>query len=137
MLGFDGQHGVRQEVKVGDRRFDMEVLDAAGQRAWLIEVKSVTLARDGVGLFPDAPTGRGAEHLRRLGEIAAAGGRTALIFAVGRRDASRLRPHIAIDPRFGRALRQAVERGLKVLAWRIDAAPDGLYAGPKLGVEWQ
>ena len=32
----------------------------------LVEVKSVTLCREGIGFFPDAPTDRGTRHLREL-----------------------------------------------------------------------
>lgn len=39
----------------------------------LLEVKGVTLARDGAGVFPDAPTQRGTRHVRTLLRAAQAG----------------------------------------------------------------
>ena len=53
---------IRREVTFGDSRLDL-MLEGPGGRCY-IEAKSVTLVEKGVGLFPDAPTVRGAKHLR-------------------------------------------------------------------------
>ncbi len=54
------------EKKYGNSRFDfyMETDNKKG----FIEVKGVTLFRDGKALFPDAPTERGIKHLSELCE---------------------------------------------------------------------
>ena len=44
----------KQERRVGSSRLDF-YLESADERCWM-EVKSVTLVEDGLGLFPDAPT---------------------------------------------------------------------------------
>ena len=49
-------------------------LEGPGGRCY-IEAKSVTLVEKGVGLFPDAPTVRGAKHLRTLETVLEAGHR--------------------------------------------------------------
>ncbi|WP_456477711.1 DNA/RNA nuclease SfsA [Geoglobus ahangari] len=48
-----------KEVKVGSSRIDLLV--SRDGAAKLVEVKGCTLVRDGVALFPDAPTERGGE----------------------------------------------------------------------------
>ena len=58
---FDSPQLVRPETKWGNSRFDFYV-EAAGRKIFL-EVKGVTLERDGLALFPDAPTQRGVKHL--------------------------------------------------------------------------
>ncbi len=55
---------IRPETKHGDSRFDFYI-ETATEKA-LLEVKGVTLERDGVALFPDAPTQRGTKHVEGL-----------------------------------------------------------------------
>ena len=50
--------------------------------------------------------------------MAAAGHRAALVFCVQRDDVAELRPADAIDPVYGRTLREALEAGVEVLAYR-------------------
>ena len=56
---------IRPETKYGDSRFDFYLEDDLGNRAF-VEVKGVTLEYDGHASFPDAPTERGARHVREL-----------------------------------------------------------------------
>ncbi len=49
---------------MGNSRFDIYAVQ--GGREVLVEVKGVTLERDGDVYFPDAPTERGRKHLREL-----------------------------------------------------------------------
>jgi len=55
---------IKPEAKWGNSRFDFYV--EAGTRKIFIEVKGVTLEKNGVVLFPDAPTERGVRHLQEL-----------------------------------------------------------------------
>jgi len=128
---------VRQEVRVGARRFDIALLDASGQPAAYLEVKSVTLARGEMGLFPDAPTVRGASQVRLLGEMAAHGIKTGVIFAAGRPDIRRIAPHREVDPKFAQELSEAASRGLTVLACLVRATPEGLILERQLPVSWE
>ena len=57
---------LRPEVKWGASRFDFAF--SAGNRRGLIEIKGVTLEENAVARFPDAPTQRGARHLRELAQ---------------------------------------------------------------------
>ena len=64
-----------------DSRFDFFLRYNNDQTRYL-EVKSVTLLQDGQGYFPDAKTSRGAKHCDTLGDLAAQGIPTALVFCV-------------------------------------------------------
>lgn len=115
---------VRAEVREGDSRLDF-ALTAAGARH-LIEVKGVTLEKDGHCLFPDAPTLRGAKHLRELARLAREGGCAHLVFVVqmaGMRDVA---PNAAADPAFARALWEAREAGVRLHALSCAVTPDSL-----------
>lgn len=113
-----GYGSIRREVRYGceNSRIDL-LLEGAGRPPCYVEVKNVTAAvADGVGLFPDAVTERGAKHLREMMAVVAGGGRAALVFCVQRGDVGEVRPADAIDPDYGRMLRQARAAGVAVLA---------------------
>lgn len=115
-------------------RFDFEVTDRTAGRV-LVEVKSVTLASGPVAYFPDAVTARGKKHLDELGKLAATGLRTMLIFWVNRSDCVSVRPADWIDPAYGRALRDAVDRGLTVVALGARVERTGIHLDRPLPVD--
>lgn len=110
----------RAEVRHGESRLDFLAGDV------LVEVKSVTLVVDGEARFPDAPTVRGARHVRELAAHARKGGRAMLVFVQQREGGRLVRPHAATDPDFAAALRDAAQAGVQVagLACRVD--PEGV-----------
>lgn len=104
------------EAPLAGSRVDFGLVGPEG--AAYVEVKSVTLVVEGVGLFPDAPTERGRRHLDALMAAVREGARALAVFVVQRPDAVAFRPHDRADPAFGRALRQAVAGGVLVWAYR-------------------
>jgi sugar fermentation stimulation protein A len=109
---------VRAEVKHGGSRFDY-LLEKRG-KPMLLEVKSVTLCEDGHALFPDAPTVRGARHLRELAAARQDGYDVVAFFCIQRPDAEVVSPFDERDPDFGAALRDARRAGVKLLAYRCE-----------------
>lgn len=108
----------RAEVSVGASRFDF--LLRRGTRRRLLEVKSVTLVDNGVGLFPDAVTARGTRHVLELAELTRneADLDAAVLFVLQRDDARRIRAAREIDPDFADALCDARRDGVSVLGRR-------------------
>ena len=105
---------LRSETVHGDSRFDFSfILDG---RKCFLEVKGVTLENDGVCAFPDAPTERGAKHLKGLSKAAAEGYGAYVLFVIQMPDVKYLHPNDATDPAFGEALRQAAKSGVQVLS---------------------
>lgn len=109
--------GARAEVPLGDHRLDLQLFNSLSQVRW-VETKSVTLVSDGVALFPDAPTVRGREHLRLLGELVQKGELAAIVFVVQRGDAEVFAPNESADPDFARILREVAYAGVRVLAYK-------------------
>jgi len=105
---------LRPETRQGDSRFDFS-FRKDGRRCFL-EVKGVTLETDGVCAFPDAPTERGARHLRELTRLAREGYGAYVLFVIQMADVQYLHPNDATDPAFGKALREANAAGVTVLA---------------------
>lgn len=105
---------LRPETVHGDSRFDFSFLRDG--KPCFLEVKGVTLEEDGVCAFPDAPTERGAKHLRGLAEAVRAGYGAYVLFVIQMAEVKYLRPNDKTDPRFGEALRAAAEQGVEILA---------------------
>ena len=112
--GLGNAENIKAETTHGDSRFDFSfTLD--GKQCFL-EVKGVTLENDGICAFPDAPTERGAKHLRGLTQAAKEGCGAYVLFVIQMADVKFLHPNDATDPNFGAALREAAENGVQVLA---------------------
>ena len=115
---------LKAESKHGDSRFDFSfTLDG---RQCFLEVKGVTLENDGVCAFPDAPTERGAKHLRGLTQAANEGYGAYVLFVIQMADVKYLHPNDATDPNLGAALREAADNGVEVLAMDCEIAVDSM-----------
>ena len=112
--GLGPVENLKAETFHGDSRFDFS-FTLEGKPCFL-EVKGVTLENNGICAFPDAPTQRGAKHLRGLTEAAKAGFGAFVLFVVQMDDVRYLHPNDATDPDFGAALREASQNGVQVLA---------------------
>ena len=109
---------LKAETTQGSSRFDFSFIKD-GKKCFL-EVKGVTLEQDGVCAFPDAPTQRGARHLTELAQLAREGYGAYVLFVIQMADVKYLHPNDHTDPAFGKALREAAQAGVQVLA--VDCA---------------
>ena len=122
--GLGPVENLRAETVHGDSRFDFSfTLDG---KPCFLEVKGVTLELGGVCAFPDAPTERGAKHLRGLAKAAAEGCGAYVLFVIQMADVRYLHPNDATDPNFGTALREAAANGVQVLAMDCDVTVDSM-----------
>jgi sugar fermentation stimulation protein A len=80
------------------------------------EIKNVSLAENGVAMFPDAVTERGQKHLQEMMELMEQGFTCEMIYVIQREDCTEFAPADHIDPEYGRILREAVKKGLRVSA---------------------
>jgi len=113
---------LKAEVFRGDSRYDF-AFTKDGRRCYL-EVKGVTLENDGVCAFPDAPTQRGAKHLRGLAEAVKEGCGGYVLFVIQMGDVHYLHPNDVTDPDFGAALREAAAAGVEILAMDCEVTED-------------
>ena len=97
---------IRKEFKIGNSRIDF-LVDGVP-----LEVKGVTLVKDKVSLFPDAPTERGARHVREIIE------HNGIIFFLIFRKAKSFRPNSEMDLKFSKNLSEARKKKLKLLLFR-------------------
>ena len=108
----------------GDSRFDFSFTKEG--KTCFLEVKGVTLETDGVCAFPDAPTQRGAKHLKGLTQLAREGYGAYVLFVIQMADVKYLHPNDATDPAFSAALREAAANGVQVLAMDCAVTEDSM-----------
>ena len=120
--GLGDIENLKPETFHGESRFDF-AFTKDGQPCFL-EVKGVTLENDGVCAFPDAPTERGARHLKELAQAAKDGFGAYVLFVIQMADVRYLHPNDATDPAFGAALREAAAAGVTVLAMDCQVTED-------------
>ncbi len=123
---------VQREVQLGEHRIDFRLSE--GLLSCLIEVKSVTRIVDGVAVFPDAPTERGARHLEILINAARNGQRSAVLFIIQRSQGCAFAPDETIDRSFAQALRQALRLGVEIYAYVCPVTPTGITLGREVPV---
>lgn len=96
-----------------------------------IEVKGVTLIVDGEARFPDAPTERGAKHLKELIKLKKEGNRCVVFFLIQHPIGKFFRPNWENDPIFSQTLNEAYEEGVEILVYRCNNQLDGIELVPE------
>ena len=125
---------LKREVTWGDSRFDFYGVRADGP--FYLEVKGVTLELDGRVYFPDAPTVRGAKHLRELAKLKLSGTDAHVLFIVQMQDVISLQANRETDPAFADALLAAKEAGVGIHAVDCLVTPDSVVANEPVPVEY-
>ena len=115
---------VRPEYAFGRSRVDF-YLERPGGRC-LLEVKGCTLEREGTGWFPDAPTLRGAKHLRELAAARRERWDCCLAFVIAMPKVRQVLPNRETDPAFTQAYEEALAAGVRVLQLPCAVGPDSM-----------
>ena len=123
---------LKREVKYENSRFDL--FYQKGDKKGFIEVKGVTLEEDGVAKFPDAPTERGAKHLRELIKAKEEGYEAAVLFVIQMKGVQEFRPNEERDKNFTEALREAEKAGVEILAYDCRVQVGKVYIDQKVPV---
>lgn len=116
---------VQPEYKFGNSRIDFYMEKA--EVRYLMEVKGCTLFIDGIGYFPDAPTERGAKHLRELTDAVKKGYNTSVAFVIQGEGITEVRPNEATDPDFAKAFYEAKAAGVEIVFYLCKVTDDSLY----------
>jgi sugar fermentation stimulation protein A len=124
---------IKPEYGYGHTRFDFFLTNE--HESCLLEVKSCTLVKDGIALFPDAETKRGRRHVRDLMKAKTEGYRACVLFVVQGTDARVFAPNDEVDPEFGKVLRGAAVVGVEVYAYCSDFAGGQITLKGKVKVE--
>ncbi len=121
IVELSGYNRLKSEIKYGEEKSRIDIMLQAEERQnCYIEVKSVTLAENESGYFPDAVTARGQKHLRELMSVAAAGDRAVILFAVLHSAIDRFSPAHHIDARYAQLLIEAQTKGVEILVYKAE-----------------
>lgn len=115
-----------REKTYGSSRFDFYIED--GERKIFMEVKGVTLENQGVVKFPDAPSIRAVKHIRELIECQKEGYEAYVFFVVQLKGARYFMPNEETQPEFAAVLREAREKGVKMMAYDCKVTEDSIEA---------
>lgn len=117
---------IKPECTYKNSRFDFYL--ETEERKIFVEVKGVTLEKDGVVLFPDAPTERGAKHLCELWDAVKEGYEAYVFFIIQIDECLYFTPNSDTDKRFADTLRKVSGEGVNVRALKCTVTPDSLTA---------
>lgn len=115
---------IRPETVYGNSRFDFYV-ETPAEKIFL-EVKGVTLEKDGVVLFPDAPSERAVKHVKELEAALEEGYQAYLLFVVQMKQVNYFMPNERMQPEFAEELIKARKKGVKILAYDCRVTPDSM-----------
>ncbi|MGZ3770915.1 MAG: DNA/RNA nuclease SfsA, partial [Bdellovibrio sp.] len=124
---------VKPEYKISaETRLDFMLKKKNSEKMHFIEVKNVTLAENGTAKFPDAVSERAQKHVRELMQLMEKGHTAEIVFTVQRQDCKTFSPADDIDPVYGKLLREAAQKGLKVTPLIVNLSPESVELTDKL-----
>lgn len=140
LLGYDI---VKREKTVGNSRIDIylsnsncgsnsnsndchgiENNDKTDFQDCFIEVKGVTLVKNKIAIFPDAPTERGTKHLNELIELKKNDHRAVVFFLIQHPNGNSFKPNWETDPVFSETLVKANNAGVEILVYKCKNSLD-------------
>jgi sugar fermentation stimulation protein A len=124
-----GYNHHQREKTVDNSRIDI-YLENENEQCY-VEVKGVTLIVDGEARFPDAPTERGAKHLKELIKLKKEGNRCVVFFLIQHPAGKFFRPNWENDPKFSQTLNDAYDAGVEILVYRCDNQLSGIELIPE------
>lgn len=130
---FSGLTKVKREVTFGGSRFDIYFED--GIKKGFIEVKGVTLEKDGVAMFPDAPTERGTKHIYEMIKAVEAGYSGHIFFLIQMQGCLSFMPNGEMDSAFSEALKRADQAGVQIHAYDALILPDEITISERIQVQ--
>ncbi|MDD3570177.1 MAG: DNA/RNA nuclease SfsA [Lachnospiraceae bacterium] len=125
---------IRREVTYSNSRFDI-YYEKNGKKGF-IEVKGVTLERDEVALFPDAPTLRGSRHVYEMIKAKEDGYEANLLFLIQMVGVKYFTPNSEMDKEFAKALRLAKEKDVNIMAYDSVVRENSIYIGKRIEIQF-
>lgn len=120
---------LESEKTIGNSRIDIYLANKGRDESTFVdetyvEVKSVTLIKDGVAQFPDAPTERGRKHLEELISLKKEGIRAVVFFLIEHPNGNSFRPNWENDAKFSQTLKKAYAEGVEILVYKTQNTLD-------------
>ncbi len=121
---------IKKEVQYDNSRFDI-YFKSSGKESFM-EVKGVTLEENGFAVFPDAPTQRGAKHLKELIKAKKEGYGAYIFFLIQMDKINAFGPNYERDTIFSEALEEAYKKGVQILCYNSKVSTDSISIGESI-----
>ncbi len=132
---FPSLKNIRAEKTYKTSRFDFYV--ETEEDKIFLEVKGVTLEREGGAYFPDAPSGRAVKHVEELAEAVKEGYKAYVLFVIQMKGVDFFAPNAETHPAFAEALVSAREAGVEILAYDCTVTEESMEIGNPVPVRLQ
>lgn len=109
-------NNILREKVYGNSRFDFKLSDS-NKNDYYLEVKGVTFEKDGICMFPDAPTERGRKHILELIDIKNKGMGAGILFLIQLNGPYKFSPYEDMDKKFTEALKLAKKNRVDIFAY--------------------
>lgn len=132
---FPSLTNIRAEKTYKTSRFDFYV--ETEEDKIFLEVKGVTLEREGGAYFPDAPSGRAVKHVEELAEAVKEGYKAYVLFVIQMKGVDFFAPNAETHPAFAEALVSARKAGVEILAYDCTVTEESMEIGNPVPVRLQ
>ena len=107
-----------------------------GSKSCFLEVKSVTLCRQGnIAEFPDTVTSRGAKHLKEIAKKINSDTRAIVLYLVQRSDCSNFKIANDLDPNYAKETIFSQNSGVEFVCYGVNFLPNGIELGYKMDLK--
>lgn len=124
---------LRREVTYRNSRFDI-YYENENEKGF-IEVKGVTLEKDGISMFPDAPTKRGSKHVLEMIEAVKEGYSGTIFFLVQMKGPREFRTNNKMDIEFANAIKLASKSGVEILAYDSIVGEESIHINKPINIQ--
>lgn len=115
---------VHPEHPYGKSRIDFYM--KRGSERYLMEVKGVTLVRDGQAYFPDAHSQRAIKHVKELMKANEEGYHAVICFVIQTEGPTSVLPEEEISPKFAEVYQEAIASGVKAMVLACQVTEESL-----------
>ena len=124
---------LRREVTYRNSRFDI-YYEKENEKGF-IEVKGVTLEKNGISMFPDAPTKRGSKHVLEMIEAVKEGYSGTIFFLVQMKGPREFRTNNKMDIEFANAIKLASKSGVEILAYDSIVGEESIHINKPINIQ--
>lgn len=132
---------IKSEVTYNNSRLDLLLKkneDSIQKKdCCFVEIKGVTLEKNGVAMFPDAPTARGTKHVNELIRAYKEGYNAVTIFVIQLGFSNIFVPNKEMDLMFYESLKKAEKEGVRILAYDCTVGDREIAINKRVNVEIQ
>lgn len=126
---------LKREVTYGKSRFDIYYENENNNIKGFVEVKGVTLERDGIAMFPDAPTQRGSKHVLEMINAVDQGYQGTIFFLIQMRGPHIFKTNWEMDKDFSNAISLANQKGVNLIAYDSLVKDDEIKIGSRIEIQ--